>query len=179
MSSVAGMATRMVVLLRAVNVGGRNKVPMKELRDLLADLGGTDVATYLQSGNAVVTATGKPAALGAKVAAGLQQRLGLSLAVLVRTADDLEAVVEANPLPVGDPKMFHVGFLAGPPDQGKVDAIDHDALRPERVALGHGVVYLGYVDSTQSTPLSRLRLGVEMTARSWRTVLALQELARS
>lgn len=166
-----------MLLLRGINVGGRRRVAMADLRSLLAGLGLDGVRTYLQSGNAVVTSALPPAELETAVAAALRQQLDLTVPVLVRTAGELGAVVAANPLPVADPTMFHVGFLAAQPEARLVDGIDRDALLPDRFAIGDRVAYLAYADVSRNTRLSRLSFGVDMTARNWRTVLALQELA--
>ena len=168
--------SRCVVLVRGVNVGGHNRLPMAEFRGLLEMLGGHDVASYLQSGNAVLSWKGGASALQRQVAQALQDELGLSVAVMVRTAAQIDAVVRQNPFSATDPKHFHVGFVAADPDPERVAAVDPTALLPDRFAVGPGVVYLAYADVSQKSLLSRLRLGVDMTARNWRTVLALHEL---
>ena len=168
---------RCVVLLRGVNVGGHNRIAMADLRALLSACGCTDVGTHLQSGNAVVTWDGTPQAL----VAAAEQRLrdaGLPVAVLVRTADELDAVVEANPFEVDDPALLHVVFLGGPPPE-----LDTEALLPDRVAPGPGVLYVAYADGAHRSKAAKLladkRFPVVASARNWRTVLALQDLVRT
>ena len=169
--------TRVVVLLRGVNVGGHNRVAMADLRRVLTDLGCDDVATYLQSGNAVVTAD--PAGLGQRVEQALTDALDLSVRVLTRTAAELDAVVAANPFEP-DPKLLHAVFLEGAIDPA---ALDPEEVLPDRVALGPDVLYVRYASSSHDSPaakaLTRKRFPVVTTARNWRTVLALQELARA
>src|SRR5436853_6207191 len=92
-----GMA-RLIALLRAVNVGGR-KLPMAELRALCAGLGWEEVETYIQSGNVVFAAPGKPAALEAKLEKAIEERFGIDVPVIVRSAAEWSAYVEANPFP--------------------------------------------------------------------------------
>jgi uncharacterized protein (DUF1697 family) len=177
--------TTHVVLMRGVNVGGHNRLPMADLRSLLDSLGYTDVATYLQSGNAVCTATGTPAEVAAEVAAGLDRELGLSVPVMVRSARQWGALVSANPLAhlEDDPKRLHVTFLDGPPDADHLAALADEAaaLAPERIEVVGADAYLltpnGFA-ATKFTPsyLDR-RLGRVATTRNWRTVLALAELA--
>ena len=88
-------------------------------------------------------------------------------------------VVEASPWYDLDPKHFHVAFLSGDPDPAKVAAIDHEALLPERVVVGERVLYLDYaLGAGRSTGLDRLRLGVDATARNWRTVHARLQRSR-
>lgn len=148
--------------------------------DLLAVLEGTgcqSVRTYVQSGNAVVEHRGSTAELELTVAAALADR-GLSVPVMVRTGEQLAQVVAASPWSDLDPQHFHVAFLSGQPEPSTVAAIDHQALLPERVVVGERVLYLDYAMGVgRSRGLDRLRLGVDATARNWRTVRALLELA--
>ena len=168
---------RSVVLLRGVNVGGHGRLPMADLRADLDRIGCRDVRTYLQSGNAVVDWSGTSDELERATAAVLAER-GLPVKVMVRTGEELARVVEASPWTDLDPKHFHVGFLSGEPDPAKVAAIDHEALLPERVVVGARVLYLDYaLGAGRSKGLDRLRLGVDVTARNWRSVTALRDLA--
>jgi uncharacterized protein (DUF1697 family) len=170
---------RFVVLLRGVNVGKHNRIAMPAFSSVLASVGCTAVQTYLQSGNAVVDWTGSPEQLGESVAAGLERSAGLSVLVMVRTGAELAAVVDGNPFAAEDfdPKQLHVAFLTGPPDPDRLAALDHPALLPDRMAVGERVLYLRYAADSRNSPLARVRLGVEATARNWTTVTALCELA--
>lgn len=171
---------RSVVLLRGVNVGKHNRISMPALRDILAAAGCTDVQTHLQSGNAVVTWSGSADLLAAAVRAELTAAAGLDVLVMVRTGVELAAVVEANPFAgeAFDPKLLHVAFLTGPPDPERFAAVDHGALLPDRMAVGDRALYLRYATGSQNSPLAKVRLGVEATARNWTTVTALRDLAR-
>ena len=169
--------TRCIVLLRGVNVGKAKRIAMADFRAALEAVGCVDVRTHLSSGNAVVDWPAEPAALGAAVRAALRDG-GLDVAVMVRTAEQLSRVVRASPWTDLDPKLFHVGFLSGDPDPAKVAAIDHEGLRPERVVVGERVLYLDYAGGVHgSRGLARLDVGVDVTARNWRTVCALHDLA--
>ena len=170
--------TRSAVLLRGVNLGRHNRISMPDFRAVLEGLGCRDVQTYVQSGNAVVDHDGTTAELERLVATALAEH-GLPVPVMVRTGDELARVVEASPWLDLDPKLFHVAFLAGEPDPDKVAAIDHEALLPERVVVGERVLYLDYaLGAGRSKGLDRLRVGVDATARNWRTVNALRDLSR-
>jgi uncharacterized protein (DUF1697 family) len=164
------------VLLRGVNVGPNNRIAMPAFRSLLERLGCTDVRTYLQSGNAVVGWPGSGEQLRLSVEAALRDELDLPVAVLVRSAAELDAVVADNPFEVEDPKLLHVVFLSGPPPELEVDQ-----LLPDRVAPGPECLYVafasGFHDSKASKLLSSKRFPLVASARNWRTVLALQELA--
>lgn len=169
---------RQVVLLRAVNLGARNRIAMPAFRAVLEGVGCTDVATYLQSGNAVVTSRRTPASLAKAVAAALRSDLDLSVGVLVRTADELDAVVSGNPFSdVTDPKLLHAVFL----ESASPDLTDAE-VAPDRLATGDRVVYVAYATSSQDSRAAKVLGGKTFsgsTARNWRTVLALQELPRA
>ena len=170
-------ASRFVVLLRGVNVGRHNRIAMPDLRAALEGLGCRDVRTYVQSGNAVVGWDGTATGLETAVAGALAER-GPAVPVMVRTGAELARVVDASPWTDLDPALFHVAFLSGQPDPAAVAAIDHEALLPERVVVGERVLYLDHAEGVhRSRGLGRLRLGVEATARNWRTVLALRDMA--
>jgi uncharacterized protein (DUF1697 family) len=171
------------VLLRAVNVGGRNKVPMARLRELAEGLGYTDVSTYLQSGNLVVTAdTKKPADVEAAVAGAIRHDLGVDVAVLARSRKELAAVVAANPFKdrTGDPKRLHINFLAAQPKAATLKALDRSEFDPERFEFGDRCMYQWFPDGVGRSKMATApwdrRLGVQGTGRNWRTVTALLEM---
>jgi uncharacterized protein (DUF1697 family) len=173
--------TRYVALLRAVNLGSHKKLAMPALRDLLGGLGYTDVATYLQSGNAVFTAPERPAA---RVAAEIEERLtaelGLATELILRTADELRAVIDHNRLEVRDPARLAVLFLREAPAAGWQDGFDPGRYAPEEVQPGEREVYFYFPDgigrARLPTALGR-RLRVPATMRNWRTVTNLLDLA--
>src|SRR5579862_9585990 len=111
---MASMATH-VALLRGINVGGRNKVPMAELREVVSSLGHTGVTTYIQSGNVLFsTEETDNAKLAAALEAEIEERFGLWSSVVVLSRDELAQVVAANPYPdEPDPRLVHVVFLNG------------------------------------------------------------------
>jgi len=174
--------TRYAVLLRAVNVGGNNKVPMAWLREAATGAGFADVATYVQSGNLVLTASEKAPAVGEKVAGLIKAEHGLDIDVMVRTRAELAAVIAANPFTehVDEPSLLHVSFLAGKPTSAAVKALDPDEFIPERFAVHGAQVYLWYPNGAGRSKLAtapwQKRLGVAGTARNWRTVLTLLDL---
>jgi uncharacterized protein (DUF1697 family) len=89
--------TRVVALLRSVNVGGSNRLMMADLREAVQSLGATKVQTYLQSGNVVFTVEGSMDGLQAAIRQRLRERCGLNVHVLLRTAEQMESIVAANP----------------------------------------------------------------------------------
>lgn len=167
---------RCVVLLRGVNVGASNRIAMPALRSLLEELGGTRVQTYLGSGNAVLDWSGTCAGLATAVSKALRKRLSLDVPVLVRTGAELDAVVAANPFACEslEPTLLHAVFLDGPPPS-------LPDLTPDRVVPGDRVLYVAYAVDGHSSKAAKLlsskRFPVVASARNWRTVLALRDLA--
>ncbi|GIG29349.1 DUF1697 domain-containing protein [Cellulomonas marina] len=180
-------AARVVGLLRAVNVGGRT-VRSADLRRITEAAGHTDVRTYAASGNVVLT-TADPEAAPADVAAGLSAALaadlGLDVPVVVRTATELDALVQGCPFPDvarQEPTHLAVAFWDGDVVPGAAGT-DLSRYGGEAVVWTAREAYLHYPDGQGRSRLtldvlSRVagRIG---TARNWRTVLALQELART
>ncbi|MBT2384131.1 DUF1697 domain-containing protein [Streptomyces sp. ISL-11] len=176
--------TTYVALLRGINVGGKQRVPMQTLREMLTGLGCEAVRTHLNSGNAVFT---HPDADEESLAAGLERaisrELGLSVRCLVRSAGDIRRVVDGNPFAGRevDPARFLVTFLDAPADPAAVSGLDPAAYAPEEFALGEREVYLhcanGIRDSRLAKTLTERRLGRVGTARNWNTVTKLAAMA--
>ncbi|WP_435189197.1 DUF1697 domain-containing protein [Streptomyces sp. bgisy126] len=182
------MTQTYAALLRGVNVSGRRKVPMAELRSLLEGLGHGDVRTHLQSGNAVFTTdTGASEdELTAALEAAIEDRFGFRVDCLVRDGAYLAAVADACPFPTAgiEGKQLHAFYFSGPPDAERFAAIDQEAYRPEAFALGDRVLYLYVPDGLGRSRLGEavsrpaLSEGLVVTARNWNTVLKLVELTR-
>ncbi|MDQ6797044.1 MAG: DUF1697 domain-containing protein [Actinomycetota bacterium] len=171
--------TTYVALLRGINVGGRHKVAMADLKALLAEAGGENVSTYIQSGNAVLT---HPARSPDKLAADLGRRIeamtGFPVAVIVRTAAAMAAVVRKNPFP-GREASLHVTFLSDDPPPGALDAVDAEAFLPEEFALVEREIYLHLPNGMARTKLPQALdvFATPVTTRNWRTVDKLAEMA--
>jgi uncharacterized protein (DUF1697 family) len=176
-------SVRKVALLRGVNVGGNNIVPMASLREMLCELGYEDVRTHLQSGNAVFNAPGTPPEKAAQaIEEQLARSLGLNVRVLVRTAAELVRVLDANPLPeaVSEPARLLVNFLSAAPDPERLGALDPADFEPDVFGVGEREIYVWCPEGVRATKLSyafwEKRLGVVATARNWNTVTRLREL---
>jgi uncharacterized protein (DUF1697 family) len=169
---------RYVALLRAVNLGSHKKIAMPALREALTAIGYTDVTTYLQSGNAVFTAPERPT-IATEIEDRLAADLGLSTEVIVRTADELHAVIEENPLEVRDPTRFGVLFLYERPATGWLEGSAPADFAPETVHVADRELYLdlpnGFGRAKLPLFLGR-RLKVPATMRNWNTVTRLAEL---
>src|SRR3954462_7250037 len=108
--------TSWVVLLRGVNVGGANPLPMKDLRELVTSLGHSDVVTYIQSGNLVMTSPRKNRqTIAAEIGDGIKSSFGLAVTVIVRPPAELSDSVAANPFAAeakADAARVHIMFLS-------------------------------------------------------------------
>jgi uncharacterized protein (DUF1697 family) len=175
---------RYVALLRGINVGGHRKVPMARLREVLGEAGFDEVATYLQSGNAVVTAPeADPQAVAGRIEEAIAGAFGFEVDVLVRSGEELTAVIAANPFAeqaAADPTRVHASFLADQLDPTTLDELETGRFAPEEVVAGDRVLYLHLPDgigrSKLAAALTDRRLGTLATARNWRTVEALADL---
>jgi uncharacterized protein (DUF1697 family) len=173
-----------VALFRGINVGGKNALPMKELLSVLEDLGGRNVRTYIQSGNAVFVSPEKDTLrLSNKIRREIKKRRGFEPHVLLLEVDDMERAIRRNPFPeaVTDPKVLHAGFLASVPEKPNLRALESLKSDSERYQLIDKVFYLhapeGIGRSKLAAKVEKL-LGVPMTDRNWRTVCTLRELAQ-
>ena len=174
-----------IALLRGINVGKNNRVPMATLRSLLGDLGYSDVRTHLNSGNAVFAVPGRqqPATVAKQIEAALLDETGLTLRVVVRSRKELADVVAKNPFAdeATDPARFLVAFLAEPVSPARLRDVDAEALAPELFHLDRRELYLWLPGGIQNSPMMKVladqKLGVATTARNWNTVTKLLELA--
>ena len=172
-----------VALLRAVNLGARNKVPMARLREVVAELGGDSVATYIQSGN-VVFARGKAAdrtRLTKELETAIESEFGVAAAVVLRTAAEIEKLAKSHPLG-REGSQTHVAFLAAKPSAKAVRALDQLDLGADRFEVRGSDLFLHYPNGVQGSQLSAGRiektLGIAATVRNWRTVTRLAEMAK-
>jgi uncharacterized protein (DUF1697 family) len=176
--------TKYVALLRGINVGGKNSLPMQGLRDILATLGCADVQTYIQSGNAVFRCADDRILLGDTLAAAVAKQFGFTPTVLLLSVADYRSILEANPFPaaIDDPKSLHVSFLAATPPEPDLQMLETLKSPTERFELLDKAFYLHAPDGIGRSKLAaRVEkcLGVQATGRNWRTASKLAELAAS
>jgi uncharacterized protein (DUF1697 family) len=171
---------RWVVLLRAVNLGARNKVPMPKLRSLLEQAGYGDVRTYIASGNVLVDGPRKGAAVADEVERLIADAFGVTTTAIVRRPVALAALVDGHPFG-RDTSHSHVVFLAERPTRAAAARLASADHSPDRAVVAGADVYVQYAAGVRGARLSAARLermlGVAATHRNWRTVVALAELA--
>lgn len=171
-----------IALLRGVNLGKAKRVPMAELRALLSELGYSNVATLLNSGNAVFSATkGTPVKHAAQISSAIASRLGIDVPVIVKSAQELAAIVSGNALAEGaqDHSRLLVAFVQDPKALSGLAAIGPLVAPPEQFMVGPGAAYLhcaaGILESKAGEALLG-KAGKAATTRNWATVLKLQAL---
>jgi uncharacterized protein (DUF1697 family) len=163
---------RWVALLRAVNLGGRNKVPMAELRGCLAEAGYENVRTFIASGNVLLDAPPGAAKLAAALERIVEDSFGVTTTVILRKPRDLATAVAAHPFGA-DTSQTHVAFLGSRPAEAAAAR-----LAAESAVLSGTEVYLR-VSNASRLSIARVEslLGVPATVRNFRTVVALAQLA--
>jgi uncharacterized protein (DUF1697 family) len=177
------MSSRYVALLRGVNVGGKNKLPMKDLVGIFSDAGCSEVRNYIQSGNVVFTATTALAKrISSLVEKQIEQRFGFSTRIIIRTAEQLRRVASNNPflLKGSDEALLSVMFLADSPEPGAIAKLDPDRSAPDTYLVHEDAIFLCTPNGLAKTKLTNAyfdsKLGTVGTSRNWRTVLKLLEM---
>jgi uncharacterized protein (DUF1697 family) len=167
-----------IALFRGINVGGNHMLPMKELKVVLEKNGCTDVRTYIQSGNVILTSASEAAQLAKRLTAAVSKSHGFAPRVLLLTRTELERAAAANPFPgaADNPKSVHLFFLDEAPAKPDLKSLEALKTKTEAFALKGKVFYLHTPDGFGTSKLAMRAgklLGVEGTARNWRTVTTL------
>lgn len=166
-----------VALLRAVNVGGKNRLPMPALRALFEELGCVDVATYIQSGNVVFRREAGMEGFGDLCSRAIGERFLIDVPVVVRSASQLLEIRENNPFPTTD--KVHVAFLRKEPSG--ISSLDPKRFEPDEFRVRGDNLYLFYPNGVGKARLTGAildkKLGVISTTRNWNTLVKLIELS--
>ncbi len=174
------MSAPYVALLRGINVGGKNKLPMKDLLDLFVQAGCRDARAYIQSGNVIFRADADiVASLPGAITARIAERFGYRVPVLLRTTDEIGDVIRHNPFIAAGAaeEMLHVLFLADRPSAANVDSLDPDRSPPDAFNVRGQEIYLWLPNGAGRTKLTTTyfdaKLATISTGRNWRTVTTL------
>ena len=177
------MPIQHIALLRGINVGGKNTIPMAALRELAGSLGWRDARSYIQSGNLLFAAAAQRAELEATLERAIQARFGLSIPVLVRTAKQWQALAQANPLAAisaGDPGRVMLCLSKLPLAADAGTALQARAGNGEQVVMRDDALWIHFPNGAGTSKLSPALMdrlvGSPVTARNWRTVEALREM---
>jgi uncharacterized protein (DUF1697 family) len=171
-----------IALFRAINVGGRNLLPMPALRLLLEKQQCDGVQTYIQSGNAIFRSAQSAPDLARRIGSAVKKGHGFEPRVLLLSADDLERAAARNPFPqaAANPKSLHLFFLDDVPKKPDVKGLEALKADAESFVLDGRVFYLfspAFGTSKLAARVEQL-LGVEGTARNWRTVTTLLDMVK-
>jgi uncharacterized protein (DUF1697 family) len=164
-------------MLRGVNLGKR-KVIMSELRALIEGAGFTDVRTLVASGNLVLNAKLTGAKLETKLEKVILEGLELKTDVFVRDADQLDAIIAANPFKPfakANPNFLVVNFMRGPAAKAELQAMEKTALTGEEIRQGKDCLYIKFPVGQGPSKLKTPKLA---TARNWNTVTKLAAMVR-
>jgi uncharacterized protein (DUF1697 family) len=174
-----------VALLRGINVGGKNLLPMKDLAALFDAAGASDVRTFIQSGNVVFRAPDALAhKLPALVGARIEKQFGFQPPIVIRSHSELQAITRQNPyLDAGaDFDRLLVMFLAEKPTAKAIASLDPARSPPDRFAVVGRDIFLHLPGGVAKTKLTNAwfdsKLSTVSTGRNWRTVLKLLELSQ-
>src|SRR5215213_6957368 len=174
---------RHIALLRGVNIGPANRVPMPQLRELLTECGYEDVRTLVASGNIVLTTRRKPDTVARDIRTRIKDAMGVDTPVVMRTRDELAEVIARDPFGdlVTEPRRYQVTFLEQPPPKATLQKLEALDTGDERWQIAGREIYTWHPDGIQNSALARLladrKLGVTATARNWNTVTKLLALA--
>lgn len=173
-----------IALLRGINVGGHNILPMLELVTMLEEIGLSQIKTYIQSGNVVFQSEArKRVELSQKIGAAIEQRRGFAVQVMILDVNEFKRAIAANPFAdiEAEPNALHFFFLASLPEQPDLKAIERVKKNSEQFKLIDKVFYLyapeGIGRSKLAMNVEKL-LGVAVTARNWRTVSKLMAMVQ-
>ena len=172
----------MVALLRAVNVGGR-KLPMSGLRTLCADLGWRGVATYIQSGNIVFSASGKPAALEAQLEKAIAESFGITVPVIVRSAAQWSKLAASNPFARAGreaPSRLQLFVSKQAQARNSAEKLSERAHAREEVKAVSGGLWLHFPEGIARSKLTPSLIdkacGSPTSGRNYRTVMKIKEM---
>ena len=167
-----------ISLLRGINVGGQKKIKMDELKKLYDSLGFKEVKTGIQSGNVIFSSPAKDAEVLAKrVEQRIKEVFGLEVSVLIRTPEELQNVIKANPFANEDNARLYVTFLAGSPKNIPINEITNVKDTKEKFFIANKEIYLfcpnGYGKTKLSNAFFERKLKVIATTRNLKTIKAL------
>ncbi len=175
---------KFVALFRGINVGGRNKLPMRELAEILEELGLKSTKTYIQSGNVVFQSEAQNIEdISGRITNAIYDSHGFSTKVFILQLEALENAISSNPFPEAEnmPKALHLYFLSSEPKNPDIETLEMLKLDSERYKIVDKVFYLYAPDGIGRSKLAaraEKALGVTVTARNWRTVSKISEIAR-
>lgn len=174
-----------IALLRGINVGGHNKLPMQGLRDVMYNLGYQNADTYIQTGNVVFQAKeNDKRKISSDIRSAVEEQYGFAPQVMVLDFGEMKQAIEANPFPEAEsePKSLHLSFLISEPSNPDLESLENYKTESERFELVDKVFYLHAPEGIGRSKLAgnaEKLIGVSMTGRNWRTVKKIMEMAEA
>lgn len=174
-------------MLRGVNITGHNPVKMKELALLLRDAGFSDAETYIQSGNIVFTCkkNADPSYISSTIHKAIQLKFSMDISVISRTIDELKEIITKNPFlgePDFNPSKLAVIFLTERPSDVQIQKVMTINYPPDKFIINGSEIYIycpnGFGKTKLYTNFFEAKMAVIGTARNWRTVNTLFEMAQ-
>ena len=174
--------TLWIGLFRGLNVGGNNRIKMDALKAAMSVAECTDIATYIQSGNVVFRCTGARAAIVKRIEQALAKDCGIHTTVTLLKATELNVAAKQNPFTDGEsePKTLHLFFLSKAPAVDVMKKLDDLRISSEQYAVHKRTLYLHAPDGIGRSKLAAYTTrmpGIDVTARNWRTMTKLLEMA--
>jgi uncharacterized protein (DUF1697 family) len=177
---------KFIGLLRGINVSGRNKIPMSDLRELCAEIGCGDIQSYIQSGNLVFSTLAKPTVVEMELERAIERRFQLLIPVIVRVAADWPAYVKGNPFPEAssaEPNLVMLALAKTDPKPEALSALCDRCTGGERIVQVGDALWIHFAGGVARSKISPALLdrlvGSKVTMRNWRTVLKLGEMVMS
>ncbi len=176
-----------ISILRGINVGGHNKIPMTGLKDLYEELNLKNIITYIQSGNVIFKFAKVPSeqGLAKKIEKKILEKYGFDVPVIIRSLNEIENTLVTNPFLKQDGidiEKLHVTFLSDVPQKAQLEAIKKYYHSPEKFIILGKEVYVycpnGYGNTKISNTFFENKLKVTATTRNWKTVNKLADLAK-
>ena len=174
-----------IAILRGINVSGKNKILMEDLRSLLSEMKLKDAKTYIQSGNIVFKSDGKLSneKLATKIEAGIKKKFGFDVPVIVRSEKELQKAIAANPFlkdKKANPERMHITFLSAFPEKKLLGQLESFSSPPDQFHVDGMEVFLhcpvSYGETKLSNKFFESKLKVTATTRNWKTVNTLLEM---
>jgi uncharacterized protein (DUF1697 family) len=166
----------LVALLRGINVGGNNILPMTELKALCEEAGFKNVQTYIQSGNVFFESKVPEEKAAVKLQEALKTKLPNPVSVMIRTIEELETIVANNPFPSANPSQVGVLFLEQIVDESIVE--EFPKKEAEEIITGKREIYIYYPNGMGRSKLKFPKIAKRGTVRNINTVKKLAELAK-
>jgi uncharacterized protein (DUF1697 family) len=176
----------LVSFLRGINMTGHNSLKMNDLAELFRTAGFSEIETYIQSGNVIFSSSEmvSDVEISSKIKEGIHKRFGYNIAVVIRTVPQLELIVKSNPFTIEvsfDPTKTAVIFLSDTPSAAGIEKLKGIETGPDRYAISGKEIYIycpnGFGKSKLYANFFDKKLNVEGTARNWKTINTILEMA--